>query len=48
MHGIPGASALESMLASSPPDRPKRRQSVLEHAFANDGSLEYQPIGEES
>jgi hypothetical protein len=48
--GVPaldGASAFESMMAASPPDRPKRRQSVLEHALANDGGLEYHPIQEE-
>jgi hypothetical protein len=41
---LPGASALESMLAASPPDSPKRRQSVLEHALANTGQLMYEPI----
>jgi hypothetical protein len=50
--GVPaleGASAFESMLAASPPDRPRRRQSVLEHALTNDGVLEYHPIeGDES
>ena len=44
---LPGASALESMLAASPPDSPKRRQSVLEHALANDGRLMYEPIRDE-
>jgi hypothetical protein len=38
---LPCAPVLESMLAASPPHRPKRRRSVLEHALANDEGLQF-------
>src|SRR4029453_13327451 len=38
---LPCAPVLESMLAASPPHRPKRRRSVLEHALANDEGLRF-------
>jgi hypothetical protein len=44
---LPGASALESMLAGSPPDSPERRESVLDHALSNQGGLVFHPINEE-
>jgi hypothetical protein len=43
---IPGATAFESMLVASPPDRPGRRVSVLEDALAHGGTILH-PIREE-
>jgi hypothetical protein len=38
-----GATAVARMLAAAKDARP-RRQSVLEHALANDGVIEYHPV----
>ena len=43
-----GVSPGLALMASDPMDQGSRRESVLEHALANDGAVVYHPVGGES